>query len=75
MKTCSCDKAVYHKKSEAQAAAFGIWDDDKIKMVPYKCPEGNFYHLATAKTGKTLRHIPHGMKYIKISITKKRKRK
>lgn len=75
MQTCNCDKVAYTKKSEAQAAALGIWDDDRIKMVPYKCPENNGYHLASARTGKTLRDIPHGLESIKHSLNKTKRKK
>lgn len=75
MKTCNCEKISYTRKSEAQAAASGILDDHKAKMIPYKCPEGNGYHLATARTGKTLRDIPHGLGIIKHSIEQKFNRK
>lgn len=73
-KFCDCEKVAYASKSEAQEAARGIWDDDKIHMTPYKCPEGNGYHLATGKTGKTLRDIPHRLNdVVKIPLKKKSK--
>lgn len=74
MKTCDCDKVAYPRKSDAQTAAAGIWDDDKIKMTPYKCPEGNGYHLATSKR-KRIRDIPHGLSFIEYLTSKRKKRK
>lgn len=74
MSVCGCDKYSYDTKTKAQAAAMGIWDDDRIKMNAYKCPEGNGFHLATAKKGKTLRDIPHGLHSI-VHLLKKKKNK
>lgn len=74
MKMCNCNKEVYGKKSEAQAAAAGILDDHKVKMTPYRCPEGNGYHLTSARTGKRLRDIPHGLGSIKHSIEQNMKK-
>lgn len=61
MEACSSDKVRYSRRSDAQAAARGIWDEDKVKMYAYQCNECQGYHLATAGTGKTLREIPHGL--------------
>lgn len=72
---CSCDKISYNTKPEAQAAIKGIKDDNKIKMNFYKCPEGNGFHLTTAKTGKSLKDIPHGLQSIIPLLTKKIRRK
>lgn len=71
---CNCEKVVYPRKTDAQAAAAGIWDDDKIKMRPYKCPEGNGYHLTSVKS-KTLRDIPHGLQSIIPLLTKNKSKK
>lgn len=71
---CSCDKISY-TKSEAQMAIKGIWDEDKIKLNSYKCPEGNGFHLTSAKTGKSLKDIPHGLQSIISSLTKKKTKK
>ncbi len=73
--TCNCGKNAFATKTEARTAAIGIWDDDKIKMTPYKCPEGNGYHLTTAGTGKRLRDIPHGLHGIVASLNKKGRKK
>jgi len=73
--SCNCDKHSYDTRSEAQAAVKGIWDDDKVKMTAYECPEGNGFHLATARKGKTLRDIPHGLHGIMHSINKTKKKK
>lgn len=72
MSACSCDKYSYDTRSKAQTAAMGIWDDDRVKMNAYQCPEGNGYHLATAKKGKSLRDIPHGLNSIAHSLNKKK---
>lgn len=72
---CNCNKNSFETKTEARAAAIGIWDDDKIKMTPYKCPEGNGYHLATAGNGKKLRYISHGLYGIVASLNKKGRKK
>jgi hypothetical protein len=69
----SCSKDLYTLKSEACAASKGIWGDDKIKMTVYKCPEKLGYHLATARTGKRLKLIPHRLNDI-VNISKKKKR-
>lgn len=69
----SCDKFLYATKNEACAASKGIWDDDKVKMNPYKCPQGTGYHLATARTGKRLRDIPHRLNDIVNIPLKKNK--
>lgn len=50
----------------------GIWDDDGVKMSHYKCPEGNGFHLATAKKGKSLRDIPHGLQSIIHTLNQKK---
>ena len=71
---CNCDKISYDTKSEAQTAAKGIWDDDKVKMNAYKCPEGNGFHLATAGKGKSLQYITHGLGSI-MPLLKKQKAK
>lgn len=75
MSICSCDKQSYDTRSEAQTAAMGIWDDDRVKMNAYKCPEGNGFHLATAKNGKTLRDIPHGLNSIVHALNKNKTKK
>ncbi len=74
MNTCNCEKHSYDTKSEAQTAAKGIWDDDRVKMTPYRCPDGNGFHLATAGKGKSLRSIPHGLGSI-VPMLKKHKSK
>lgn len=71
--SCYCDKISYDTRSEAQTAVKGIWDDNRVKMSAYSCPEGNGFHLATSKNGKTLRDIPHGLNGIIHSINKKKK--
>jgi len=73
--TCNCYKNSFETKTEARAAAIGIWDDDKVKMTPYRCPEGNGWHLTTVGTGKTLRYISHGLQGIVASLNKKTKKK
>lgn len=72
MIVCSCDKYSYDTRSKAQTAAIGIWDDDRVKMNTYKCPEGNGFHLTTAKKGKSLRDIPHGLQSIVHTLNKKK---
>lgn len=74
MRICSCDKYSYNTKTEAQTAVMGIWDDGRVKMNTYKCPEGNGFHLATARKGKTLRDIPHGLNSI-MHLLKKNEKK
>lgn len=71
---CSeCNKEVYSTKSEAATAAKGIWDDNKVKMNPYKCPVASYYHLSTARTGKRLRDIPHRLNDLSDKPLKKKK--
>jgi hypothetical protein len=72
---CDCEKHTYDTRGEAQTAAKGIWDDDKIKMNAYRCPEGNGFHLSTAKKGKSLRDIPHGLDVIIPLLNKKQTKK
>lgn len=74
-KTCGCDKHLYDTKTQAQAAVKGVWDDHKTKMNFYKCPEGNGFHLTSAKTGKSLRDIPHGLQSIIHALTKIKSKK
>jgi hypothetical protein len=73
--SCYCDKHSYDTRSEAQTAAKGIWDDDKVKMNAYKCPDGNGFHLSTARKGKSLRDIPHGLQGIIHLLNKKKTKK
>lgn len=73
--TCNCGKNPFETKTEARAAAIGIWDDDKIKMTPYKCPEGNGWHLYSVGTGKSLRNIPHGLHGVVVALNKKGRKK
>jgi hypothetical protein len=73
--SCYCDKYSYDTRSEAQTAAKGIWDDDRIKMNAYRCPEGNGFHLSTARKGKSLRDIPHGLQNIMHSLKKNKSKK
>lgn len=73
MKICDCEKIIYNTLSEAQAAVLGIWDDDHVKMKPYKCPQGNGFHLATAGKRKKLHYISHGLNSI-IPFLKKNKK-
>lgn len=72
---CDCEKYSYETKVAAQTAAKGIWDDDRIKMNAYRCPEGNGFHLTTARKGKSLRDIPHGLHGIIHSLNKKKPKK
>lgn len=72
---CDCEKYSYDTKSKAQTAAKGIWYEDRVKMNPYKCPEGIGYHLATAGKIKGIRDIPHGLQTILHSLNKKKTKK
>lgn len=75
MSICSCDKYSYDTKSEAQTAVMGIWDDDRVKMNHYPYPEGNGFHISTAKKGKSLRDIPHGLQSIVHTLNQKKAKK
>jgi hypothetical protein len=68
---CNCEKVLYETITEARAAATGIWDEDKVKLTPYKCPDKSGWHLTTVGKGKTLRDIPHGLQGIVASLNKK----